>query len=666
MALPPGFTKSVNFRNSVLLSTRLLPIADVLMDHVTTVLLLMNPAPSHLFHQTRSPSVVRVSEELTPKSNTETNEAVIVAESPNLDDPSNPSLTVQQEAAPLPPAVDNDIVVSPTHPSPVALTPYQSGFLGVKPVNPAVYRRFMEQRMADVGRIHRERQERRQRLEAEMAKVGLDETARAQMRCLLRKKESNYMRMQRAKMDQSMFLRIKHLGVGAFGKVWLVRKKDNGQLYAMKLLNKRDVVERRQLAHVQAERDILAEADNEWVVKLFFSFQDSHALYLVMEYIPGGDMMSLLIKKGIFEEPLARFYIAELTLALESVHAMGFVHRDIKPDNILITRNGHIKLTDFGLCTGFRWTHSSKYWDLDFNIPSSTSRQVKAKVTLGNVRTVRDVKLRLQDEPNDKCGARTEEKQSDDERDEEGEDFEEEVEATEEEEVEEAEMGEKRENIGQLPKALDMQLISGRKGVGGPGVYHNKTLERRKNSFANRRCAQSLVGTPNYIAPEILRRQDYGQSCDWWSVGVILYEMLVGQPPFLAQTATDTQLRVIQWYKYLNVPGEPRLHSEASSLIRQLLRDPADRLADPAVIKAHPFFAPIAWDKLTTLQAPHIPTIKDELDTSNFDPVDNERALLSSEDSGSHGSGVNNAGLPFPNFTFKRFFDRDPTTLPAP
>ncbi|VDP69526.1 unnamed protein product [Schistosoma curassoni] len=137
--------------------------------------------------------------------------------------------------------------------------------------------------------------------------------------------------------------------VGAFGKVWLVRKKDNNQLYAMKLLNKRDVVERRQLAHVQAERDILAEADNEWVVKLFFSFQDSRALYLVMEYIPekiaslsiylilpifqtcfdhiGGDMMSLLIKKGIFEEPLARFYIAELTLALQSVHAMGFVHR---------------------------------------------------------------------------------------------------------------------------------------------------------------------------------------------------------------------------------------------------------------------------------------------------------------------------------------------------
>ncbi|XP_018654271.1 serine/threonine kinase [Schistosoma mansoni] len=366
--------------------------------------------------------------------------------------------------------------------------------------------------------------------------------------------------------------RLFYKSVGAFGKVWLVRKKDNNQLYAMKLLNKRDVVERRQLAHVQAERDILAEADNEWVVKLFFSFQDSRALYLVMEYIPGGDMMSLLIKKGIFEEPLARFYIAELTLALQSVHAMGFVHRDIKPDNILINREGHIKLTDFGLCTGFRWTHSSKYWDLDFNIPCTS-----------------------------------------------------------------------------------------------PSLHHDKTLERRRNSFANRRCAQSLVGTPNYIAPEILRRQDYGQACDWWSVGVILYEMLVGQPPFLAQTAADTQIRVVQWYNYLKLPGEPRLKKDASNLIRQLLRDPSDRLSDPVKIKSHPFFESVAWDKLVQETPPYVPTIRDELDTSNFDPVDDERTLYSSGNNHSLDySSTNNTQLPFPNFTFKRFFDRDPTTIQTP
>lgn len=117
-----------------------------------------------------------------------------------------------------------------------------------------------------------------------------------------------------------------------------------------------------QVAHVKAERDILAEADNEWVVRLYYSFQDRDSLYFVMDYIPGGDMMSLLIRMGVFPEHLARFYVAELTLAIESVHKMGFIHRDIKPDNILIDLDGHIKLTDFGLCTGFRWTHNSKYY----------------------------------------------------------------------------------------------------------------------------------------------------------------------------------------------------------------------------------------------------------------------------------------------------------------
>lgn len=113
---------------------------------------------------------------------------------------------------------------------------------------------------------------------------------------------------------------------------------------------------------MKAERDILAEADNEWVVRLYYSFQDRDSLYFVMDYIPGGDMMSLLIRMGVFPELLARFYVAELTLAIESVHKMGFIHRDIKPDNILIDLDGHIKLTDFGLCTGFRWTHNSKYY----------------------------------------------------------------------------------------------------------------------------------------------------------------------------------------------------------------------------------------------------------------------------------------------------------------
>uniref|UniRef100_A0A8D0EJG2 non-specific serine/threonine protein kinase n=1 Tax=Strix occidentalis caurina TaxID=311401 RepID=A0A8D0EJG2_STROC len=280
------------------------------------------------------------------------------------------------------------------------------------------------------------------------------------------------------------------LGIGAFGEVCLACKVDTHALYAMKTLRKKDVLNRNQVAHVKAERDILAEADNEWVVKLYYSFQDKENLYFVMDYIPGGDMMSLLIRMEVFPERLARFYIAELTLAIESVHKMGFIHRDIKPDNILIDLDGHIKLTDFGLC-----------------------------------------------------------------------------------------------------------------------------------------LAHSLVGTPNYIAPEVLLRKGYTQLCDWWSVGVILFEMLVGQPPFLAPTPTETQLKVINWESTLHIPSQIKLSPEASDLITKLCCAAEDRLGRNGAddIKAHSFFHSMDFSTDIRRQpAPYVPKISHPMDTSNFDPVEEE------------------------------------------
>ena len=246
----------------------------------------------------------------------------------------------------------------------------------VRNYTPEAFKFYMEQHIENVLKTHQARTERRMQLEAEMNKVRLSEEARKQVRLWLNQKESNHIRLKRANMDKSMFEKIKTLGIGAFGEVALVQKKDNGALYAMKTLRKSDVLQRNQAAHVRAERDILSEVDNDWVVKLYHAFQDKTNLYFVMAYIPGGDMMSLLIKKGIFEEPLAQFYIAELVLAIESVHDMGLQHRDIKPDNILIDRDGHIKLTDFGLCTGFRWTHDSKYYQ--------KGKKGVVRLTLGN------------------------------------------------------------------------------------------------------------------------------------------------------------------------------------------------------------------------------------------------------------------------------------------
>lgn len=132
----------------------------------------------------------------------------------------------------------------------------------------------MEQHVENLLKSHQQRMERRMQLETEMKKIGLSEEAQCQMRRMLSQKESNYIRLKRAKMDKAMFVKIKAIGVGAFGEVALVRKIDtNNHLYAMKTLRKTDVLKRNQVAHVKAERDILAEADNEWVVKLYYSFQ---------------------------------------------------------------------------------------------------------------------------------------------------------------------------------------------------------------------------------------------------------------------------------------------------------------------------------------------------------------------------------------------------------
>ena len=152
------------------------------------------------------------------------------------------------------------------------------------------------------------------------------------------------------------------IGKGAFGKVRLVKVKNevkidslttsssNCGLYAMKSMHKKAMITKNQIGHIKAERDILSLSDNPWLVTLYYSFQDHSNLYMVMEYLPGGDLMGFLIKYETFDEKCAKFYMAELVLAISTVHALGYIHRDIKPDNILLDWNGHLKLIDLGLC----------------------------------------------------------------------------------------------------------------------------------------------------------------------------------------------------------------------------------------------------------------------------------------------------------------------------
>jgi serine/threonine kinase 38 len=126
--------------------------------------------------------------------------------------------------------------------------------------------------------------------------------------------------------------------------------KETREVVAMKKMKKSEMVKKNQIAHVKAERDILSKAKNPWIVELKYSFQDDLNLYIVMEFLSGGDLMTLLMRKDILSEDESRFYIAEIILALESVHALNYIHRDLKPDNVLLDKDGHIKLTDFGLC----------------------------------------------------------------------------------------------------------------------------------------------------------------------------------------------------------------------------------------------------------------------------------------------------------------------------
>ena len=162
-------------------------------------------------------------------------------------------------------------------------------------------------------------------------------------------KEGENLRKKRQKISIFDFEPLKIIGQGAFGEVRVCRYIPTNDIIAIKKMKKDEMHKKNQVLHVRAERDVLSEAKNPWIVDLKFSFQDQKYLYLGMEFLPGGDLMSLLMVKDILPENDAKFYAAELVLCIESVHKLNCIHRDLKPDNVLIGKDGHIKLSDFGL-----------------------------------------------------------------------------------------------------------------------------------------------------------------------------------------------------------------------------------------------------------------------------------------------------------------------------
>ncbi|KAF8914633.1 kinase-like domain-containing protein [Mucidula mucida] len=387
----------------------------------------------------------------------------------------------------------------------------------------------------------------------------------------LGKKESTFLRLRRTRLGLDDFRTVKVIGKGAFGEVRLVQKTDTGKIYAMKTLKKDEMLKKDQLAHVRAERDVLAESNSPWVVQLFYSFQDPSYLYLIMEFLPGGDLMTMLIKYDTFSEDVTRFYMAECVLAIEAVHKLGFIHRDIKPDNILIDKDGHVKLSDFGLSTGFHKQHDSSYYQ--HLMESATTKGQTAKAAARNSVMVNSINLTM------------------------------------------------------------------------------TSKEQIATWKANRRkLAYSTVGTPDYIAPEIFMQKGYGKECDWWSMGAIMFESLVGYPPFCSETTHETYQKIMDWTHHLAFPDDVHLSQEAEDLIRRLIIS-ADRRLTFEQIRQHPFFFGVDWDTIRTIDAPFIPHLRSITDTSYFPTDEIDQAP---EEAPSDSSAASK-DLAFLGYTFKRF-----------
>jgi protein-serine/threonine kinase len=209
---------------------------------------------------------------------------------------------------------------------------------------------FLDEHFQGVFRRRTETQQRREQFLGQLQQEKISRKEKKSRESEFKLKESTIMRVTRRALRPEQFTKVRLIGRGAFGDVYVVRDKD-GEIYAMKVLKKREIVAKDQILNALTERAFLSQSNNPWAVQLFYAFADAHNLYLVMDFLPGGDLMTLLIKRNIFTETETKFFIAETLLAIHHVHLAQFIHRDIKPDNLLLTKNGHIRLADFGLST---------------------------------------------------------------------------------------------------------------------------------------------------------------------------------------------------------------------------------------------------------------------------------------------------------------------------
>ncbi|KAG1867371.1 kinase-like domain-containing protein [Suillus subluteus] len=440
---------------------------------------------------------------------------------------------------------DDDLSLTLPGPSPRPITPSLTTL--EKAVSARIY---FENLYFPLLRQPPSREQRRIAMEKDMVIMHFSEDQKEALRAQWRQNETEYLRERRSKVDATAFIKLKTIGHGAFGVVSLVKERVTGQLFAMKQLRKSDMLRKGQEGHVRAERDILKSASlvaspggAEWIVKLHYSFQDRDNLYLVLEFMGGGDLLNLLIERDIFEEDFARFYVAEMILAIETCHKHGFIHRDIKPDNFLFDPQGHIRLSDFGLAA---------------EQPEYTEHKTDSEA---------------------------------------------------------ADYEQQRRQL--LHKhGIDLEDSNGI----GDGT-RTKRMDRKD--------VELLMGDGNgqSVSPEVIRGHGYSFSCDWWSLGVIMFECLYGYPPFVSNSRHVTRQKILNWKQSLKFPSRPRVSGEGVNLMQQLLCEPEDRLGSqapasvsrPDSLAAHPWFQGIDWENIHRYPAPYRPDLQSPEDTRHFD-----------------------------------------------
>ncbi|CCJ28401.1 unnamed protein product, partial [Pneumocystis jirovecii] len=431
---------------------------------------------------------------------------------------------------------------------------------------------------------------------------------------------------------------IKPISKGAFGSVYLSKKKATGDYYAIKVLKKADMIAKNQVINVRAERAILmAQGESPFIVKLFFTFQSKDYLYLVMEYLNGGDCAALIKALGTLSENWAKKYIAEVVLGLEFLHNKGIVHRDLKPDNLLIDQRGHLKLTDFGLSRiglirrqhhvndisnesilepfALHLSNSSRSTSCDYgnqSFFSASAVSLESSFQTTNIQSSTNLK---------KSGSHISEDHSD---------FGLKIEG----DICNISNSFSKFNLDEHKKHFleedTASFVSSTSSSFGTSNFHSNIIvpvtglgnQPFLSLFNPNDTTRKFVGTPDYLSPETINGKDEDDTGDWWSLGCILFEFLYGYPPFHGNTPEEVfeniLSRRIDWPETDDIV----VSDDAKDLMNKLMcLDRSQRLGSkgPDEVKSHPFFSTINWNTLLDEDTSFIPVPLDPENTEYFD-----------------------------------------------